>query len=308
MGNNSVPNCQLDQCGLSVSDKPLFHLSVAYEVDNSEWDWFRFMSTDFSKMSVYDIDRVCKSLNRSGYATGIIYMYTNLENGKRYIGQTISPRNRNKSHNEINNLKKQHPFYNAIRKYGRGSFDYRVIGFVAANCSKDRQERLDKLEREIIALYRTTERDYGYNILEGGQGGPHNNHPNVRKIFQYDLNGGLVAVHPSVSEAERACGFYVRGCLAKSHYANGFIFLHENEINMLNDVIAKHQKRPVYQYDLDGKLINEYPDAASAASELNLNQRQLTTTLWLNNPNRTYKGYRWLYSKQSYLHKILGKY
>lgn len=289
-----------DPTGLSVSDKPLFHASISYNVNGTLWDWSKLLSTDYSKMTVYDINEVCNSLERDGYYAGIIYMYTNVINGKRYIGQTIAPRNRNKSHNEINNKKKNHPFYNSMRKYGRDKFSYRVIGIVVTPTLEERRTRLDNLEREIIALYRTTEREYGYNILEGGYGCAGVNR-NVRPILQFDLDGNLVEEHISIAAAERKCGFYIRGCLVKSHYAQGFIFIHEDEKNLLPDLISAHKQRKIYQYDYLGNLIAEFSNTKEAAKSVNGDKRKLTTTLWINNPNRTYAGYRWLYTKHESL-------
>ena len=62
---------------------------------------------------------------------GIIYCYTNLVNNKKYIGQTINPKERfnqhkssafNEKDNEYNS-----PLHRAFRKYGYENFKYEIL-------------------------------------------------------------------------------------------------------------------------------------------------------------------------------------
>lgn len=56
--------------------------------------------------------------------TGLIYTFTNKENGKEYVGQTIQPIEvRDYAHYyEAFNQNKGGKFNNALRKYGKGGF------------------------------------------------------------------------------------------------------------------------------------------------------------------------------------------
>lgn len=62
---------------------------------------------------------------------GIIYCYTNLINNKKYIGQTINPKLRQKAHlSSVYNEKASDYdsiFHRAIRKYKIENFKYEVL-------------------------------------------------------------------------------------------------------------------------------------------------------------------------------------
>ena len=88
---------------------------------------------------------------------GIIYKWTNIINGKSYIGQTAYPEKRYYQHLLVND---NTPFHNALRKYGVDSFTYQVLE------DDIDDEKLD--EREIYWInYFNTYQD-GYNLTIGG--------------------------------------------------------------------------------------------------------------------------------------------
>lgn len=90
-----------------------------------------------------------------------VYMHINKVNNKKYIGATsIKPYRR---WNNGNGYKGQ-PFFNAIEKYGWDSFEHIII---ANGLIKD--DAL-KLEHELVEKYKTTNSEYGYNIVKGGHG------------------------------------------------------------------------------------------------------------------------------------------
>ena len=97
----------------------------------------------------------------------IIYKATNKINGKSYIGQTI---------NELHDRKSGHlrsskgdntdcMFHNAILKYGKESFKWRVI------CECKDIDELNKMEKHYIKEYNTfIDNSEGYNMTTGGDG------------------------------------------------------------------------------------------------------------------------------------------
>jgi len=59
---------------------------------------------------------------------GIIYCYTNKITGKKYVGQTIHPEQRKRSHlHEAVKRQSDYYFHRSIRKYGWENFDYEII-------------------------------------------------------------------------------------------------------------------------------------------------------------------------------------
>lgn len=96
---------------------------------------------------------------------GVIYKYTNLENGKVYIGMTSSSLSkRANAHKRLGEKGNSRPLYQAFRKYGLSSFSLQVIG------ATDTREALSDLEKSAIEAYDSTDPDMGYNILKGGDG------------------------------------------------------------------------------------------------------------------------------------------
>lgn len=90
---------------------------------------------------------------------GFIYITTNINNGKRYIGQRIF------SNGWKTYLGSGVMLKNAIKKYGRESF---IRDIVAVAYSED---ELNELEIEWINNYNAVESDDFYNIASGGKSG-----------------------------------------------------------------------------------------------------------------------------------------
>ena len=105
---------------------------------------------------------------------GIIYCAYNKVNKKRYIGQTIKDlaiRIRGHYSNYSNCLY----FHRALMKYKKEDWEWKVI-------DKDVfGEKLDIKERFWINFFHTTNKDYGYNIAEGGRGNTCLEHTDAQK-------------------------------------------------------------------------------------------------------------------------------
>lgn len=109
---------------------------------------------------------------------GIIYKITNKINGKCYIGQTIKGFDKRYIYqgDDIEKVYKYHltmkkyDNYNehllrSIEKYGIDSFEVIKVFDVAFS-----QIELNIKEKFYIKLFKSNERDFGYNINEGGEG------------------------------------------------------------------------------------------------------------------------------------------
>ncbi|MFY8170441.1 MAG: GIY-YIG nuclease family protein [Candidatus Fonsibacter sp.] len=94
---------------------------------------------------------------------GIVYLITNKVNGKIYLGQTTkSLSERWRQHCISDNCKKLH---NAIKKYGKDSFD---VSEIYTSFSK---EDLDNKEIYWISYFNTVDGKFGYNLKSGGSRG-----------------------------------------------------------------------------------------------------------------------------------------
>jgi len=94
----------------------------------------------------------------------IIYKYTNIINGKSYIGKTNNPRARHKFHSKADGSSPH--FHAAISKYKFESFEKQVL---MENIPTN--EMACAWEIYLIAQYDST--NTGYNITKGGEGGGH---------------------------------------------------------------------------------------------------------------------------------------
>lgn len=90
----------------------------------------------------------------------IIYMHRNKINGKVYIGQTCQSLS-DRCGAEGQRYKGQ-AFYNAIQKYGWVNFEHIIL---EENLT---QEEANQKEIQYIKLYNSIDKQFGYNISEGG--------------------------------------------------------------------------------------------------------------------------------------------
>ena len=90
-----------------------------------------------------------------------IYKYTNINNGKVYIGQTSKTLEERALANGIN-YRECRRFYNAIRKYSWASFVPEILDTVES------VEMANEREKYFISYYNSTDSDFGYNIALGG--------------------------------------------------------------------------------------------------------------------------------------------
>lgn len=93
-----------------------------------------------------------------------------------YIGQTNNLERRIKEHRHDKRM--NHPIYNAIHKYGWENFSVETLYF---------GEDYNTKEKEYIKLYRSNEKEFGYNIQNGGQDSSGENNPQS-KLTQQQVN------------------------------------------------------------------------------------------------------------------------
>jgi group I intron endonuclease len=96
-----------------------------------------------------------------------IYRFRNRKNGKVYIGQTSYALEKRISEHLCNaNRGSRYKFHHAIRKHGLEAFDIEIIYSILTEDIK----YVAQMEKHFIAEHDSYRN--GYNMTEGGQGGP----------------------------------------------------------------------------------------------------------------------------------------
>lgn len=89
-----------------------------------------------------------------------VYKHTT-PNGKVYIGITLQKPE--KRWGNGNNYKGNNYFYHAIQKYGWQNITHEIV------CSCRTKDEACEEEKRLISEYKATDREYGYNLTDGGE-------------------------------------------------------------------------------------------------------------------------------------------
>lgn len=112
----------------------------------------------------------------------LVYCATNTKNGRKYIGKTIHGIKKRKGEHESSSKKSSgNYFHKAIGKHGAENFTWEIL------CTANDIGALNILEEYFIAKYGTMDREKGYNLRAGGEGGIPNN--DTRKRISEGLRG-----------------------------------------------------------------------------------------------------------------------
>ena len=147
-----------------------------------------------------------------------IYCHLNKINGKRYIGQTKTSVQKRWGHNgyEYTHKSPNSLFAKAINKYGWNNFEHQIL---FENLTK---EEADQKEIELIAFYKSNNKNYGYNLTAGGNSNTLNEEQKEQRsklnyvmwengVFKKAINKEVYCIElnlifESVLEAERLTG------------------------------------------------------------------------------------------------------
>src|SRR5690606_926563 len=183
----------------------------------------------------------------------IIYKATNTANDKVYIGATSASLNiRIVDHL----LKAKHnqgsKFQEAIGTYSPEAFTWEQID--TANSPNELAEK----EKKYILKYNSKEE--GYNADSGG---------GLKKnIYQYDIDGELIAEYNSLVSASNAVSAYKtcvgNACIGQNKTCKGYYWSYNLYDKYPLDRDAR--KKKVLQLELDGEVTGEF-DSVSEASE-----------------------------------------
>ena len=187
--------------------------------------------------------------NKLWKSKNVIYCYTNLINGKKYVGQTkqtLKARHNNHMADSKNETRKgsyKNVFHTAIRKYGIENFSLEILSFAD-------EYSLNLLEIYYIEKFDLLNRNKGYNIKTGGSNG----NPYAGQT-EYELIEHKNKISKALKGKE------------KSQNAKNNMKLNHANVNGKNNPNSSS----VAQYDLDGNLIKIWDCINEAKKELKIN-------------------------------------
>lgn len=143
---------------------------------------------------------------------GIIYIATNLFNGRSYVGQTVTSLSRRKEKHFSDAVTDSvNHFHLALMQYGKNAFEWKVLDEFSGT-KEEVIHALNVAEEYHILRHRTMLDEYGYNATKGGYSS--DKFADVIKkralanyggkaVLQYDLEGNFVREFESIAEVKR---------------------------------------------------------------------------------------------------------
>lgn len=180
-------------------------------------------------------------------------------NGKKYIGMTSSPlKIRFGNGNHYSNTSR---FGMAIKEFGWENIKHEIL-----EVELSLEEAYEK-EKYYIKLYRTTEKEFGYNMAKGGK------------------NGGIEG---------RVISKETREKIAKSNSGKKRTEKTREKLRATHLGQEPHNIRAVVKLDLQGNFLEEYDSIAEAVRK---NKKVNSTNIWrcCTERRKTAGGYMWKY-------------
>lgn len=188
-----------------------------------------------------------------------VYKITNKLNNKCYIGITskgISARI--KEHIYTAERDPVFPIHRALNKYGKDNFTFELLDF---SCNS--WEELTEKEKYYINLYKSNDKEFGYNLTEGGDGALGRKHTDGAK-----LKMSIAASGREVTEATR-----IKLSEAGKRRTEGRVAYWESGKQSTN------RRKPIIQYTKEGLYIKEFEGVNIASRETGISTSTIITAL-----------------------------
>lgn len=210
-----------------------------------------------------------------------IYKITNLQNNKIYIGQSLNIEQRWQRHL---NSKDESAIHLAIQKYGKENFSFSII-------EECQPEELNQKEIYWIKEL-NSQLPYGYNMSPGGKGGA------PRAVQCYNEDGKFIQEFSSITAAAEWANTplekIVSCCREPNRYfAGNFQWKYSDDTTAIISSRKKRKSQIIYQFDLQGNLINQYNSITEAAQASHIDKS--TICACCNGRQKTGGGYQWSY-------------
>lgn len=245
----------------------------------------------------------------------VIYAIINLINGKKYIGSTTNFSRRKYQHIYKLNNNTHHSIILQNSWNKNSPENYKFIILEKLNETDDKFEK----EQYWLDLYKSYEKQYGYNLCKFACG-PHGRN-NIKKVYQFDFDGNLINIFENCVIAGDNCNIASSGISAsareKYRYYGGYIWSYTENITKERLILANNpvkrtvesknkmsnsasiridNKKIVLKYDLNDNLIEEYESLNEASRQNNISTGQLSDCL--NGKWKKAKEFKWKYKNE----------
>lgn len=140
----------------------------------------------------------------------LIYCIENIVNNKKYIGLSSHGNSRLAAHKL--SLKKKNHFNSYLQdswnKYGEENFSFYVLKIC------DNHDELSKWEKFYIKKFKTTEKEYGYNLMSGGK-----NYNHSEETIEKIRNSHIGKIHTEESKKKISDNSFHKGKFGKDSFA-----------------------------------------------------------------------------------------
>ena len=217
--------------------------------------------------------------------------------GKYYIGITMQ-KPQTRWRRDGSGYRHNPYFYNAIQKYGWDNFQHEIL---FENLTKSEAEQK---EIELIACYKSNQRDYGYNISNGGNCVGTHSEESKKKIAYANQNRSQ-ETREKLRKAVLGKKLSIETRKKMSESRIGRVFSEESKRKISeshkgikqSEEHRKHNgeahKKPVVQFSKNGDFIKRYDCAKNAGIELNI--QNVSITACCRGKIKSAGGYVWKY-------------
>lgn len=234
-----------------------------------------------------------------------VYKHTS-PSGKVYIG--ITRQNVKKRWQNGNGYAHSEHFKNAILKYGWNNIKHEIL---YTGLSKD---EACKMEIELIALYKSNQREFGYNNSKGGECGNKFSEETKQKISN-SLKGKKAsdATRKKLSDSHKGHNPWNKGIKMQQyqHYPKGVKHHSEQTRKKISEILKgkylgseRYNARSVNQFTKDKIFVQQWKSISDASRSLNVTHNNITKCC--QGQTKTAYGYIWEYADTESKNTALG--
>jgi group I intron endonuclease len=231
---------------------------------------------------------------------GIIYCATCVKTGRRYIGKTTQGLATRKVKHKHDSKYRDCYFYNAAKKYGWDSFEWKILDEAYDEVN------LNTKEKYWVSFFDSTNHKKGYNIQKGGQGQIHSEETKM-KIRETKLG----KKNPMFGKCGKLHHAY--GTHASEETRRKSSESHKGKKLTLNSIIKRTGSRkkngwnrnpkkrgkenpcskPILQFSINNEFIQEWGNASEAENKLNFKKGNISRVC--RGIGKTAYGFIWKY-------------